>query len=309
MCVYILKANGDSITKRSDGIMSQNRKKTNYGYYVALFAGIAAFALLAGVYASRQSASEERQYVNLDEESDTVASSSGEQEATQTGADVANATNSDVADADSTDTQRIGKADLAMADTATTEDKDGAKADRARSEDTSSDDAGDATSESAKQDADSEEDDTQNQATSAAVSGAFAASSKLAWPVQGTVLLPYSMDTTIYFETIDVYKCNNGMVIQSEVGTPVYAAYGGTVLDVSESGEYGQMVRVDIGGGYTAIYGQLADVSVAQGDELGQGSAIGCIANPTAMYTKEGANLYFALQKDGEYVNPAEYLQ
>ena len=39
------------------------------------------------------------------------------------------------------------------------------------------------------------------------------------WPARGNVLLDYSMDSTIYFPTLEQYKCNPGLVIQSEVST------------------------------------------------------------------------------------------
>ena len=51
----------------------------------------------------------------------------------------------------------------------------------------------------------------------------FTDTSKMEWPVKGNVLLDYSMDQTIYFPTLDQYKCNPGLVIQSDVSTPVGA--------------------------------------------------------------------------------------
>ena len=51
----------------------------------------------------------------------------------------------------------------------------------------------------------------------------FTADSRMLWPVRGNVLLDYSMDKTIYFPTLDQYKCNPGIVIQSDVSTPVEA--------------------------------------------------------------------------------------
>ncbi len=51
----------------------------------------------------------------------------------------------------------------------------------------------------------------------------FNDASKMTWPVRGNVVLDYSMDQTIYFPTLDQYKCNPGIVIQSDVSTPVEA--------------------------------------------------------------------------------------
>ena len=35
------------------------------------------------------------------------------------------------------------------------------------------------------------------------------------WPVKGDVLLPFSMDKTVYFPTLDQYQYNRGMVIRA----------------------------------------------------------------------------------------------
>ncbi len=51
----------------------------------------------------------------------------------------------------------------------------------------------------------------------------FTESDRLLWPVQGNVILGYSMDTTTWFPTLEQYKCNPANVIQSEVSTPVSA--------------------------------------------------------------------------------------
>lgn len=287
--------------------MNRNHKKSNYGYYAALIVGIAALVVLVGVYTTRRNMSEDNQFVDLNSGNDSVASESGEEDAASVGASVADASNSDVADADSTNTDNIGKADLAKADTTsssqTTSTSESAEASTQSTEDSSESAKADTTEDSSQ----SREDSTDTSQTSASVG--FSKNSKLSWPVQGSVILPYSMDTTVYYQTIDAYKCNSGMIIQAKKGTSVYSAYSGTVKEVSSSSEYGKMVSVDIGGGYTAIYGQLADIQVTQGQNISQGTAIATIAKPSSMFTVEGANLYFALQKDGEYINPASYLQ
>ncbi len=287
--------------------MSRNHNKINYGYYAALITGVAALAILVGVYTVRRNLSQGEQYVDLNSDDKSFASESGEQDATSVGADVDKAGNSDlskaataggdgqVADADSTDTDSIGKADLAMADE-TKETMLGGNV--------SGDAAGSEKSEA--ESTTSEESSEETTATSATV---FSKKSTLTWPVQGNVILPYSMDTTVYYKTLDAYKCNPGMLIESKSGTAVYSSYAGTVASITENSEYGKMVTVDLGDGYQVTYGQLKDVCVSEGETIEQGTAIATIAKPTDMFSKEGANLYFALQKDGEYINPEAYLQ
>lgn len=136
----------------------------------------------------------------------------------------------------------------------------------------------------------------------------FDEAASMQWPVNGEVILEYSMDNTIYFPTLDVYKCNSGMMIQGDENVPVYSSAAGMVEDVTYSREFGNMISVNLGDGYVATYGQMADIILEKGDMVEKGQQIGTLAAPTAYYEVEGYNLYFKLTKDGSPVNPLEYL-
>ncbi|MCD7826165.1 MAG: M23 family metallopeptidase [Clostridiaceae bacterium] len=126
----------------------------------------------------------------------------------------------------------------------------------------------------------------------------------LLWPVEGDVILKYSMTNTIYFETLAQYKCNPGIAISAKKGTDVKASADGKITDIAEDAEYGTMVTMDIGNNYTLKYGQLADVTVKKGDEVKEGDVIGSVAQPTKYFTKEGSNLYFQVVQKEESVDP-----
>ena len=53
---------------------------------------------------------------------------------------------------------------------------------------------------------------------------------------------------------------------------------------------------------------QIRDLDVAEGDTVTKGSIIGYVAAPTIYYSEEGSNLYFAMKKDGEPIDPITYL-
>ena len=90
----------------------------------------------------------------------------------------------------------------------------------------------------------------------------FDGTEKLMWPVQGNVILSYSMDTTTYFPTLEQYKCNPANVIQSDVSTPVAAPADAKVLEIGVNEEIGNFVRLDLGNEYTAVCGQLKEIPV-----------------------------------------------
>lgn len=136
----------------------------------------------------------------------------------------------------------------------------------------------------------------------------FGASSKLIWPVEGNVIIGFDMNNTVYFSTLDLYKCSDSVYIQSDVGTPVYAGHACQVEEIGYDTEIGNNVTVEMGGGYVVTYGQLRDVQIEKGATLEEGELIGYVASPTKYFSVEGAHLYIKMTKDGVAIDPLDYL-
>lgn len=137
----------------------------------------------------------------------------------------------------------------------------------------------------------------------------FTEDSIMEWPVRGTVLVDYNMDETVYYPTLDQYRVSPAIALQAVEDAPVYAAADGQVLSVVQDACTGMTVTMELGNGYQAVYGQLKDLTVAEGDTVKEGEVIGNISAPTKYYSVEGPNLYFAMKKDGVPVDPFEYLE
>lgn len=137
----------------------------------------------------------------------------------------------------------------------------------------------------------------------------FLGMEEVSMPVLGNTILPYSMDTTVYFKTLGLYRCNPGMLLQAPEGTEVVSIWHGQVTAIEDTKEYGTTVTVNLGSGYELTYGQLQDVRVSVGDEVFQDTILGTVAAPTAYYQEEGAHVYFAMTKDGTPMNPMDVLQ
>lgn len=137
----------------------------------------------------------------------------------------------------------------------------------------------------------------------------FNSEAGLLWPVNGAVILDYSMDKSVYFATLDQYKYNPAVIISGNVNEQVQAAADGKITDISVNEVTGCTVTMDLGDGYTAIYGQLKEVPYEVGAYLEAGNALGFVSEPTKYYSLEGSNLYFALEKDGNPINPVEFFQ
>ena len=128
------------------------------------------------------------------------------------------------------------------------------------------------------------------------------------WPIEGTILLDYSMEGTIYFPTLNQYQYNPAMVIAGAVNSKVYFIAKGKITDVSTNEETGCTVTQDLGDGYTAVYGQLKEINNKVGETVEAGQVVGYVSEPTKYYSLEGANVYFKLLKDGVPVDPETIL-
>ena len=137
----------------------------------------------------------------------------------------------------------------------------------------------------------------------------FSDASRMAWPVQGSVLLDYSMDTTIYFPTLDQYKCNSALVIQGDVSTPVAAPADAKVQQIGSNEEIGNYVVLNMGNNYTAVCGQLKELQVTENEYVEEGQVLGYVAEPTKYYSVEGPNVYFELKHEDKAVDPLEYMR
>ena len=136
----------------------------------------------------------------------------------------------------------------------------------------------------------------------------FSANDVLGWPIEGNVILNYSMEQSIYFATLDQYKYNPAIIISGNVGDEVRAAATGRVTSIKVDTQTGVTVTMDLGNGYEMICGQLENLRVREGDTVQKGSVIGVVAEPSKYYVVEGPNVYFQMLKDGKPVNPLEYM-
>ena len=137
----------------------------------------------------------------------------------------------------------------------------------------------------------------------------FTSNSILVWPVEtNDIIIEFSMDTTTYFATLDMYKTSDAVCIRSSINSPVYAAADGVVTANSYNEETGRFISMDLGNNYELTYGQLKDIQIDEGSAVAKGDLIGYISEPTKYYSVEGANLYLKLTCDGVAVDPLDYL-
>ncbi|MCD8051700.1 MAG: M23 family metallopeptidase [Clostridiales bacterium] len=134
--------------------------------------------------------------------------------------------------------------------------------------------------------------------------------SEWVWPLEGAVVAAFSSDTLTYNEALGDWRTHSGVDLSAEVGQEVVAACSGTVISVQDDVLLGRTVTVDCGSGLTTLYGNLAeDVAVTAGDTVSAGDVIGTVGETASGERNETAWLHFAVEQDGEAVDPMTYLE
>lgn len=137
----------------------------------------------------------------------------------------------------------------------------------------------------------------------------FDKSAGLLWPISGQVIIPYSPDHGVFYQTLDQFSTSEAIVLSSAVGTEVKAAAKGVVTSIEEDVRTGTTVTLALGNDTSLVYGQLNVTDLKEGDVLEAGECIGTVAEPTRYYVVEGPNLYFKVLEGEISVDPTELLK
>ncbi len=135
-----------------------------------------------------------------------------------------------------------------------------------------------------------------------------AATDAWVWPVQGTITQNFGPTSLGLEPAYQGYAhFHQGLDIANSMYTPIHAAAAGTVIFAgwSNSG-YGFCVQIDHGGGIVTLYGHMAQQpSVSVGEQVSAGQEIGKMGSTGA---STGSHTHFAVQKNGVWVDPLNYL-
>ncbi len=99
---------------------------------------------------------------------------------------------------------------------------------------------------------------------------------------------------------------HSGIDVAAPIGTTIFSAGEGTVIETNYEGGYGMVVRIDHGGGYVTVYAHCQQFYVSPGQQVDRNTpvaAIGMTGNTT------GPHVHFEVRIDGTAVNPANYLE
>ena len=98
-------------------------------------------------------------------------------------------------------------------------------------------------------------------------------------------------------------RMHTGVDWADDIGTPVFAAGNGTVLDADWKGGYGRHIEIQHLNGYITTYSHLSGYAhgIEEGVKVRQGQVIGYIGN-TGLST--GPHLHYEVKINGTFVDP-----
>ena len=129
----------------------------------------------------------------------------------------------------------------------------------------------------------------------------------------GTFIWPLKISGRIssYFgprnsPTAGASSYHKGIDVAAPTGTHIIASASGTVVTATYSSSAGNYVMISHGNRMYTVYMHCSRLAVSEGDSVTQGQLIAYVGS-TGIST--GAHLHFGISKDGEYVNPLNYVQ
>jgi murein DD-endopeptidase MepM/ murein hydrolase activator NlpD len=138
-----------------------------------------------------------------------------------------------------------------------------------------------------------------SQPTPAFVQPSLVTTKGFIWPVKGDVLLTFGPQAA-------KGQNNDGINIAAPRGTPIQAADSGTVAYVgNELKGFGNLVLIKHADGWVSAYAHAEQVMVRKGQQISKGQEIGTVGQTGAVNQPQ---LHFELRKQGEAVDPEEYL-
>ena len=125
-----------------------------------------------------------------------------------------------------------------------------------------------------------------------------------AWPAPSYTRISDDYGYRIH-PILNVKQFHNGVDMAAPGGSPILAAYNGTVVSAAYSSSMGNYIMIDHGDNLYTIYMHASALYVSKGQEVVKGQKIAAVGT-TGRST--GNHLHFSVRLNGSYVSPWNYL-
>ena len=132
---------------------------------------------------------------------------------------------------------------------------------------------------------------------------------KFSVPMENAVVVKDFADDHLQFnESMNRWEIHLSVDLTSEKGDVFYVA-NGVVTSVTSNTLDGYVVEISHENGFVSVYSSLSEkVEVKTGDKVSAGQKIGSASDLATNESKTGSHLHFTLLKDGQEVDPNNYI-
>lgn len=128
-------------------------------------------------------------------------------------------------------------------------------------------------------------------------------------PLEGKVGMNYSSEKLIYSNTLEEWITHTGIDIIGEEAMPVKAIADGVVESIKMDPRYGNTIIIKHNDEYTSIYSNLSTSDLVYvGKKVKIGEIISGVGKGFGFENKEEPHIHLEILKNGEYVNPQEFI-
>jgi len=130
-------------------------------------------------------------------------------------------------------------------------------------------------------------------------------------PVHGYISKNFDLESLVYSLTMNDYRTHSGIDICATVGSPVYAAAGGTVVDIYADPLMGHCVTIEHGDGLRSHYMNLSETmpqGIVEGASVKAGQVIAGIGESAIIEVSDASHLHFEISVNGERKDPLDYI-
>ncbi len=122
------------------------------------------------------------------------------------------------------------------------------------------------------------------------------------WPVEGFITSRFGSRSDPFTGRSEYHK---GLDISARTGTPVHAPGKGVVIFSGVENGYGEIIRVQHGGGIITCYAHLSRRTVNEGRQVSRGDVIGYVGSTGR---SSGPHLHYEIRLNGVNVDPLRYI-
>lgn len=129
-------------------------------------------------------------------------------------------------------------------------------------------------------------------------------------PIEGEILKEYAKDSLVYSETLKEWTTHLGIDIKAERASIVKASADGTIKYIKNDPRYGLTVIIEHSNGFETRYCNLLTTEfVSEDEEVKAGQTIGTVGDSAVYEIVDECHLHFEILKNGENLNPSEYVK